>query len=131
MFTTRTLLRAALCLFIVSGALSCGSTGSYPGRAVAPGNEATVIVTNHNWADIKVYLVRGGSKFRLGSVTSFTTARLRIPAGIGSGATDFRLRVELIGSSVSYTTEIVRLGHGDQIDLMINSYLPLSNLAIR
>ncbi len=130
MFTSRTLLRAATCLFMTSGALSCGPTGAYSGSAVAPRNEAAVTVTNHNWADIKVYVVRGGSKFRLGSVTSFTTTRLRIP-GVVSGAADFRLRVELIGSSVSYTTEIVRLGHGDQIDLMINTYLPLSNIAIR
>ena len=130
MFSSRILLRAVTCVFMTSGALSCGPAGAYPGRAVAPRNEAAVTVTNHHWADIKVYVVRGGSKFRLGSVTSFTTARRRIPAVV-SGAADFRLRVELIGSSVSYTTEIVRLGRGDQIDLVINTYLPLSNLAIR
>ena len=131
MFSSCTRLRAAAFLFVASGAVSCGPAGGYPGRGVTPRNESTVTVTNHNWLDVKVYVVRGSSKFRLGTVTSLTTARLRLPGAIASGGSDFRLRVELIGSSESYTTEILLFDRGDHVDWVINSHLSMSHYSIR
>ncbi len=131
MFSSRTLFRVATYVFVSAAAVSCGSAGAYPGQGVAPRNETFVTVTNQNWADIKVYAIRGGSKFRLGSVTGLSTASLRLPAAVAAGATDFRLRVELIGSSMGYTTEVLHLNRGDQMDWVVQSHLPMSHIAIR
>jgi len=131
MFSSCTRLRAATFLFVASGAVSCGPAGGYPNRGVAPRTESTVTVTNYNWFDVKVYAVRGRSKFRLGTVTSFTTAKLRLPAAVTSEASDFRLRVELIGSAQSYTTETLLFNRGDQVEWVINSQLSMSYYSIR
>jgi len=130
MSASHRLLHAAALSCLLSVTVSCGPSTGYPGPGISPRQESVVSVTNNNWSDIKVYAVRGSSKYRLGSVTSFSTATLRLPSAVTS-ASDFRLRVEVIGSLESHTTEVLRIGQGDRMEWVINAYLPMSHWAIR
>lgn len=114
---------------VCAGGVGCAGSSSYPGVEAAPEAWTTVEVTNNNWSDVKVYALRGASKFRLGSVNSFSTQRLRVPA-VAVATNELRLRVEIIGSRAAYTTEPFLIGSGATISWVINAHLPLSRVAI-
>ena len=58
-----------------SGKANTGSRCEYAG--------ATLSVTNDNWSDMRIYLVRGqGGRMRLGQITSLSSATYHIPAGL-------------------------------------------------
>src|SRR4051812_21546531 len=74
----------AVAASLTLGACAAGGTatgaarlpdGPSPGRAAAaPADEpATVKVSNYNWMDVVVYAVQGGTRVRLGQVTTMST----------------------------------------------------------
>ncbi len=58
---------------------------------------ARVRVINHHWATVNVYLVYGGARVRLGSLSSMAEEEFRVSSGLGAGG-DLRLMVDPIGS---------------------------------
>ena len=88
---------------------------------------ATVSVVNHNWRDVRVYIVRAGSRFRLGTVTSMNEEVFTVPeAFLGYGA-GMRILAEVIGSSEQVTTDQITLERGLVIEWVIENVLSLSN----
>ncbi len=88
----------------------------------------TVTVANRNWSDVRVYIQRSGSRFRLGTVTSNRTATFEIPPGqLGEGGF-LRVTAELIGSSDRISTEDVRIQPGLVIEWNIENVLQHSNM---
>lgn len=67
-------------------------------RNFCPKATATVYVTNDNWLDVVVYVLRGGSRFRLGEVTSIQSAVFRIPDAALGGSDNFAILADPIGS---------------------------------
>ena len=51
--------------------------------APALARTATVTVANQNWADMHVYAVAGGTRYRLGVVPTFATVTFRLPRDLG------------------------------------------------
>lgn len=126
----RTLSQTTALAVVTAGLVGCAGSRAYPGLDVEPGAATVLEVTNNNWSDVKIYAVRGATKFRLGSVNSFSTTRLRVPAALTS-VNELRLRVELIGSRAAYTTESFPIGPSSVVSWVINDHLPLSRLAVR
>src|SRR6266542_572354 len=69
------------------------SDSAAPAPAPAPETRGpvTLRVTNSNWSDVRIYLVRGAMWTRLGIVTTNSTIDFTIPADLLSGATSVTL----------------------------------------
>ena len=90
----------------------------------------SVTVRNDNWLDVAVYLVRGASRFRIGTVRSTSTETFRLPAGSHSGGTPLRIMADPIGASQGYLTDPVVLGPGQRLELMVASQINVSSFAV-
>lgn len=100
--------------------------GPYPESAPAP----TVRVTNHNWATMNVYAMRGSSRYRLGMVTSMSTAVFRIPTTVMGGQGRVELLADPIGSTRTFTAPVVYVHAGDQVQFDIQNHLPISSVSV-
>lgn len=89
--------------------------------------EATIEVTNHNWGDVRIYVLRGGSRFRLGTVTSMNQELFEVPAAFLGPGSRIQLLAEVIGSSRRVTTDPIYVEPGLVIQWVIENVLSQSN----
>lgn len=126
-----------LLLWLLLGALSslgagCASDGALRAYDAYPsGDPAYAEIENNNWADVSVFVVRYGDWRRLGTVTSMTTARFRIPQAWVDQAEPVAIRVEPIGTDEFFMTEDVRLEPDAVFRVSVKNRLTHSNLVIR
>jgi hypothetical protein len=121
--------RGTLVLAIVASALGCA-------RNTQPGSDAPMIqqvatarITNNNFLDITVYAARAGSRQRLGTVTGQNTQVFQLPRQL-IDARGLRIFIDPIGSSQSYETELISLGPGQQLDLVVQQRLAMSHYSV-
>ena len=92
---------------------------------------ATVRVQNNNWHDIKLYVVRsGGSRMRLGTITSMASRSYTLPQRMVAFGSDIRIVAELIGSSSRHSTHLVRVEPGLVIEWTIENVLNNSTIFV-
>lgn len=126
---------AVMAVAVFSGACAPATgvgSGSYAPEELFPGRKAppVVRVTNNNWSTMTVYAVQGTSRFRLGMVTSMSTAVLRIPASILASASGLRLLADPIGGSETFQTPAIHVSPGDEVQLDLQNHLPISSYSI-
>jgi hypothetical protein len=81
---------------------------------------ATVLVENHNWADMTVYISLPGGHMRLGVVPTFETATFVIPGSIAL-PTDLRFEVVRLGLPMAYVTEPIAVNRGERFGLTVEN----------
>ncbi len=81
----------------------------------------TVRVVNHNWADMRIYLIVGGRSVRLGTVTSLTTETLKIRRGLISFARDIELVAVGIGSRRTIYSGPIAVFPGDRLEFRVEN----------
>ncbi len=87
----------------------------------------TISVTNRNWQDVRIYLVRSRARYRLGTVTSMNAQVFEIPQNrLPTGAV-IQVLAEVIGSSEHVATEEVRVQPGLVIEWVIGNVLSHSS----
>ncbi|HEX5724003.1 MAG TPA: hypothetical protein VFX98_00980 [Longimicrobiaceae bacterium] len=103
------------------------------GTALTPLEAEEVIrVTNHNTADVVVYLSVSGMRRRLGLVPTAQTAEFRISSTGLVSARDLRLVVDPIGTfGAAYTTEAILWSRGQRIELTVQRVLSTSHFVTR
>jgi len=103
--------------------------------APSPAPEArapvTLRVTNSNWSDVRIYLVRGAMWTRLGMVTTNSTIDFTIPVDLQSGATSITLVAAPVAGTGSWTTALPVVSPGDEFELVIENFLQYSHLVVR
>ncbi|HEY6807490.1 MAG TPA: hypothetical protein VI160_01785 [Gemmatimonadales bacterium] len=92
------------------------------GRTAAPVNpraEVAVNVDNQNFADMDVFIIRGGQRIRLGMVPGLTSRILMVrPDLIGYGA-EVQFELHPIGGRGNPLSETISVRPGDVIHLTI------------
>ncbi len=83
-------------------------------------------VRNNNSLDARVYALKTGVRYRIGTVTSFTMERFELPRHIGADLYGVQLLVLPIGSNASHLTETISVFPGDALALEVEQHLPLS-----
>jgi hypothetical protein len=91
---------------------------------------ATVRVANYNWMDVNVYAVQGGTRIRLGTVTTMNTSTFRLPERFLTGTTGVRLMVDPIGSTEGYVTDGILVHGGQQISFNVQNSLQFSSISV-
>jgi hypothetical protein len=92
---------------------------------------ASVRVSNNNWSDMTVYVVRSGMRVRLGQVPSMSTRELRIPAGVLTSASPMQLMARPLASRSAYVSHNLSIVPGQRVNLSLENNLNLSTFTIR
>ncbi len=126
-----TTLAKLLLIAVVTGAATtgCATGGTFSSSAVAD-RQTAVIIRNHNWSDVTVYLLQegGGIPVRIGRVGSLTTERISLRGRI-RGYGRLRFLLKQFASSTTYITPSVVLARGDLLRLTVENQITLSTLA--
>jgi len=135
-------LAAAVAASLTLGACAAGSNGlgaarlpdgPHAGRSAAAQAPAPAVVKvrNYNWMDVVVYAVQGGTRVRLGQVTSMGTASFRLPARMVTNNTQsMRLLVDPIGSTEGWQTEAISIHAGQQVQFNVQNALSFSSVLV-
>jgi hypothetical protein len=114
---------------VLVGACQPGTPPAVAGARLSTSG-ATVRVTNQHWATVSVYLIHGGARFRLGTLSSMAVEEFRVPPGLATIG-DLRLLVDPIGSRDVYVTDYTfRVSPGEVASFNIANYLPLSSISV-
>ncbi len=135
--TTHTLYTALLALFVGgSAAVPLQAQTQKEGAVVTQKEQAadraaepvTVLVTNDNWLDIRIYVVETltSPRWPLGNVTGLTTASFEIPDHLDADLGNLVLVAEAIGSRQRLFTDRLHTWPGALVDWNIAATLNLS-----
>ena len=119
--TTLSLLLAAIAL------LSLGPSACKRNRLAskAPPPPKTIVhVTNSDFLDATVYVVRQGQNLRLGTASSNATTTFVIPAQVVFGSTSLSFLIDPVGSNRRQTTAEVVVNAGDELELRVGGGRP-------
>jgi hypothetical protein len=87
-------------------------------------------VTNSNWSDVRIYVVRGAMWLRLGTVTTNSTVDFTIPVDYLSGAGTVTLVADPVAGR-PWTTPLPAISAGDEFELVVENFLQYSHLMVR
>jgi hypothetical protein len=114
---------------LMGGGCAHGTAGS---SEVSSGDERTVIrVTNNNWSDMTIYLVRSGTQQRLGNVPSQSTGTFIVPTHVLATASRLHLAADPIGSSQVFLSAPLLINPGQSAEWKLENTLALSSVWIR
>lgn len=126
-----TILGASLAVALALPA--CGRSGS-PRDEGGPhprSGPLTVSVDNRTWNDVRIYVVYAGIRHRLGTVTSMTTSRFRVPEAFGGSTRELRPLADPIASSRTYLSEPILVGTGSVLEWTLGNSVAHSVLRVR
>jgi len=138
--TSARLLTIAWCAAQSLPALACArhkpaDQAAAPATAPTPASDPrvpiTLHVTNSNWSDVRIYLVRGTMWMRLGTVTTNNTAEFTIPADFLSGASTVTLVADPVAGRTPWTIALPAVSEGDEFELVVENFLQYSHLVVR
>ncbi len=87
-------------------------------------------VVNNNWADMKIYALRHGGRYRLGTVTSFRTETFELPRYVEASVSEIQLLAVPIGGSPAVVSPVVLANPGDELKWRLEGNLALSGTPI-
>lgn len=101
-----------------------------PAPALEPRLPVALRVTNSNWSDVRIYVVRGAMWLRLGTVTTNSTVDFTIPVDYLSGAGTVTLVADPVAGR-PWTTPLPVISAGDEFELVVENLLQYSHLMVR
>ena len=107
------------------------AAASPPPPAAEPRVPVTLHVTNSNWSDVRIYVVRGTMWMRLGTVTTNSTVDFTIPADFLSGAGSVSIVADPVAGRARWTTPLPAISEGDEFELVVENFLQYSHLVVR
>jgi hypothetical protein len=99
--------------------------------APAPRLPVALRVTNSNWSDVRIYVVRGTMSLRLGTVTTNSTVDFMIPTDFLSGAGTVTLVADPVAGRGHWATSLPAISAGDEFELVVENFLQYSHLVVR
>jgi hypothetical protein len=91
-------------------------------------------VQNDNWMDVVVYAVRGGSRFRLGQVSSVQSAVFELPSAVLGATSGLYILADPVGTVSAermFATDDIKLAPGHTIiDLRVDNVIAHSSWSV-
>jgi len=129
--TVHSLLAVMLFSSLPLGACTSSQLGAYkPLDSPTPGG-ALITVENHHVLDMRVYLIRGSTPIPLGSVGTLERRTFVVPSSEFGHNGAVRLMADPLGSTQTFTSELVSAVPGDHVQWTLESNLKLSRLSVR
>jgi hypothetical protein len=123
-------LRNTLVAAVAAAALGACAPAAEHAKLGNPESQTTLIVKNNNWQEVVIYMVRGATRARLGSVAGMGTGRFRLSDTMVSSAGDVRIMADPVGSTRSYTSPVIDVLPGAEVELQVQSNILASNFAV-
>jgi hypothetical protein len=105
-------------------------TESRPAPAPAENTDVPLEVSNHNWLDIIIYVVRDGERMRVGIANASSQASFTLPARLLGQGRELRLLGHPIGGTGGTITETVTVQPGQWIEWTLESDLSRSAIGV-
>ena len=109
--------------------LSCSSGARTTQLSPAEAGDLPLTVTNQNWLDMAIYVVRGDSRFRIGEAVGNSTTLLRIPGTYITSWT-VQLMADPVGSTDKYVTDAISVAPGEHVQLTVAPRMRMSSYAV-
>jgi hypothetical protein len=115
--------RISLSLLLATGAVGAGAAtigcGGSRAGTVDPAAAAYVEVRNQAFLDMTIYVLRGGARYRLGTVSGNSTAVFEIPRNFVNPGLPIAFLADPIGSQVTPYSHEIPVSPGDTVVLTI------------
>ena len=122
--------RNTLAVAVVATALGACAPAAEQARMGPAESQTTLVVKNNNWQEVVIYMLRGTTRARLGSVIGMGSARFRIADTMISGTGDVRIMADPIGSERTYTSPAIDVVPGAQVELQVQNLINISTFAV-
>ena len=110
--------RAAVVGGLVALALAgCGGHNTGPG--LIPDAPTILKVDNQSFNDMRIYVIQGGQRMRVGTATGKNESTFKLPKSLISGYTTVRVQAVPIGANGSSVSEELTIAPGDALSLRI------------
>ncbi|HEV8124092.1 MAG TPA: hypothetical protein VGP80_07625 [Gemmatimonadales bacterium] len=119
----------AVLLLLLGGCRHRDPEGT-PAPADAPKEDVTLLVRNHHWLDINIYMMHGNVRQRLGTVTGASEKSFTIPWARLTGQSGLQLIADPVGQSGVLTEEVNAVRPGSVVEWTIESALRQSSIAV-
>lgn len=124
-------LRRILVAAAASAALAaCAPATEQAGNNFVSHSKTELVVQNRNWQDINVYLVHGGGRTRLGTVTAMARASFPVPDAYVLGVSDINVQADPTGSHRTFTSGPIQVYPGARLELTVENAIQLSSFAV-
>ena len=124
-------IRTALVALTTAAAVGGCAPATEQAELGAPESQTTLVVENNNWSDMVIYVTRGASRTRVGSVASMRTAKFRITDSMaGGGYGEVRIVADAIGSNRTYTSPVINIVPGSQVEVRLQNSIQISSLSV-
>jgi hypothetical protein len=124
------LFRRALLLAVTLPLVSCAGRASPETAGPARDGIALVRVTNNNWSDMIIYVLKGGTRTRLGRVPSLSTVELKLPRTIVGIGSEFEIAADPVGPEQAFRTGSIHVEPGQWVEFTIQNHLEVSYYSI-
>jgi hypothetical protein len=96
-----------------------------------PGNaELALIIENHHWNDVRIYILHDGVRERLGTVTATSSQSFVIPFRRLGATGTIRLMADPIGGASVLTSESLAVQPGQSITWTLENSLSRSSVMV-
>lgn len=130
MKTLRNLVFPAAILMIAGGCATSGWTETSRGAAPTAAEAVTLEVDNNHWSDVIVYVVRYGTRTRVGEVRSMSRRVIRLPRSVVAGGAHLQLQLRPLGSNQGFLLDPIMVQPGQRIALTVQNHLAISSYMI-
>lgn len=83
--------------------------------------KTAVRVENRNFLDMKIYILRGSERIRIGTVTGNSTQVFTIPEGLIIGSGLVRFLADPIGGTATPISQEISVRQGEVVELIITN----------
>jgi hypothetical protein len=116
-------------------ARSAPNGGNAPDSAASAGDdlrnaEVTILIRNHHWLDLNIYLIRGSVSEQLGTAGGLSERVISLPWRRVAGGGTIRLGADPIGQSRGVTTETIVVRPSSVVEWTIESGLRGSHVSV-
>jgi hypothetical protein len=116
---------------VLLGTTACaGHTGKSEANGPAARSEVMLVVENHHWNDVIVYVLHDGVADRIGLVTAVKTSTFVIPSRRLGTSGLIQLRGHAVGAPDDHTTDKFLVQAGQEIQWTLESDLARSSVAV-
>lgn len=124
--------RPTLAILAAATLLTACSSARYatPSERGDADRTVEVEVTNNNWLDMTVHAVSGGTRVRLGTVTTGTRQRFDLPRILNVRSTELRLSADPVGSTRTYHSRPILVEPGSRVQWSLENHLALSSFSV-
>ena len=127
MSTLRSLVLPTAIMMIVGGCATSGWTETSRKTAPRADGAITLEVDNHNSSDVIVYLVRYGTRVRLGEVRSMSRRTIRLPRSYTTGSEPLQVMLRPLGSRQGFALDPISVRPGERVALTVQNHLQISS----